>query len=154
MLQSPPRSISYHSWYKVIVRNAAYNFIETSSSSRWPESTVKRRTPSIKKNLQLIHYYSGLLPGSRCQEDKKVTPTETKNETMQPRSLEDTATHRRQGNPPGDPAWDHRARTSHQHMLPRKDSSNYKGTTPQTHQAGANLIAVIFVTNWIVQLKI
>ena len=73
---------------------------------------------------------------------------------MQPRSLEDTATHRRQGNPPGDPAWDHRARTSHQHMLPRKDSSNYKGTTPQTHQAGANLIAVIFVTNWIVQLKI
>ena len=39
-------------------------------------------------------------------------------------------------------------------MLPRKDSSDYNGTATHTHQAGAYSIAVILVTNWIVQLKI
>ena len=51
----------------------------TDSSLQW-----KRRLFSI--NLKLIHYYSGLLPSSSCQENKKVNSIRDFKETVKSRS--------------------------------------------------------------------
>ena len=50
---------------------------------------VYRGKAKFSNRSKLIHYYSGVLPSSSCQEDSKVMPSETSQETMQPRSLLD-----------------------------------------------------------------
>ena len=50
---------------------------------------VYRGKAKFSNRFKLIHYYSGVLPSSSCQEDSKVMSSETSQETMQPRSLLD-----------------------------------------------------------------